>query len=86
MLRKVGSETIRYVGKKKPTINPSPAIELIKKHNELNTIKSHDRIVSCDGGHPRLGHPRVYLNLDEGQNECNYCGQKFIHDKSHGHH
>jgi len=82
-LKKIGTETIRYMNQKQLAKNPSPAIELIKKHNELHAIKSADRIVSCDGGHPRLGHPRVYFNLDQGQVECNYCGQKFIHDKSH---
>lgn len=61
----------------------NPAIELIKKHNQLNTISSKERIVHCDGGHPDLGHPRVYLNLDKGQHECNYCGQRFNYDKSH---
>ena len=23
----------------------------------------HDRVVYCDGGHPALGHPRVFINL-----------------------
>jgi uncharacterized Zn-finger protein len=36
---------------------------------------SGDR-VSCDGGtDPRLGHPRVYLNLHKGDAvSCPYCG------------
>lgn len=36
---------------------------------------SGDR-VSCDGGtDPRLGHPRVYLNLHKGDPvSCSYCG------------
>lgn len=37
--------------------------------------------VSCDGG--PLGHPQVYLNLDEqGAVECPYCGRRFVKAKS----
>ena len=38
--------------------------------------------VSCDGGgeiEPALGHPRVYLRIDEkGFVECGYCDRRFI--------
>jgi uncharacterized Zn-finger protein len=38
-------------------------------------LVSGDR-VSCDGGtDPRLGHPKVYLNLHKGEPvSCSYCG------------
>ena len=38
--------------------------------------------VACDGAsatHPALGHPRVYLQIDEtGFVECGYCDKRFI--------
>ena len=34
---------------------------------------------SCDGGGGPLGHPRVFLNLEEhGEVDCPYCSHKFI--------
>ena len=38
--------------------------------------------VACDGGSdvsPALGHPRVYLQIDErGYAECGYCDKRFV--------
>ncbi len=38
--------------------------------------------VACDGGAettPALGHPRVYLQIDEkGYIDCGYCDRRFI--------
>jgi uncharacterized Zn-finger protein len=35
--------------------------------------------VACDGGSAALGHPRVYLQIDEkGFVECGYCDKRFI--------
>ena len=38
--------------------------------------------VACDGASeisPALGHPRVYLQIDEkGYVECGYCDKRFI--------
>jgi uncharacterized Zn-finger protein len=37
--------------------------------------------VACDGasGDPALGHPRVYLQIDEkGYVDCGYCDRRFI--------
>lgn len=80
---KTGREAIRYIGSRKPMVNPSPAIELIKKNPPI-VVK--DRVTFCDGGNKQLGHPRVYLNLDAGQNTCGYCGQVFNHNSSsHSH-
>ena len=43
-----------------------------------------DRKVMCDGGGP-LGHPRVYINLDNESNvmPCMYCGKRFQRDPAH---
>jgi len=38
--------------------------------------------VACDGAsqtHPALGHPRVYMQIDEkGYVDCGYCDRRFI--------
>lgn len=36
--------------------------------------------VACDGGGDALGHPNVYLHLDEDTLEvvCPYCSRKFV--------
>ena len=34
--------------------------------------------VMCDGGHPILGHPATYYNLDDVDFvECEYCDRRF---------
>ncbi len=49
---------------------------------ETVTVKS--RRVSCDGasdipGGAALGHPRVFLEIDEkGYVECGYCDRRFV--------
>ncbi|MBR9781623.1 MAG: zinc-finger domain-containing protein [Rhodospirillales bacterium] len=43
--------------------------------------------VACDGGKGHLGHPTVYLNLEEkGEVVCPYCSKKYIFDKSQAEH
>lgn len=41
-----------------------------------------DRRVACDGAtaiSPALGHPRVFLQIDEkGYVDCGYCDKRFI--------
>ena len=35
--------------------------------------------VACDGGGGPLGHPKVYINLDDGETHvCIYCGLRYI--------
>ncbi len=37
------------------------------------------KTVACDGGEGALGHPRVYLTMDEeGKVVCPYCDRLFI--------
>ena len=34
--------------------------------------------VACDGGGGALGHPKVYINLDQpGPHACIYCGLRY---------
>ena len=46
------------------------------------TIRVHNRRVACDGSGEvpaALGHPRVYLEIDEkGFVECGYCDRRFV--------
>lgn len=82
IVKAAGREAVRYLGGRTPLVNPNPAINLIAKHPAITVT---ERTTYCDGGNVKLGHPRVYINLDKGQNTCGYCGQKFNYDKSHSH-
>ena len=46
------------------------------------TVLTSATRVSCDGAPdiaPSLGHPRVWLELDErGYVECGYCDRRFV--------
>ncbi|KAJ2504718.1 hypothetical protein GGI11_007262 [Coemansia sp. RSA 2049] len=54
---------------------PMAAIELIAEE----PVREIDgRLACCDGGSGALGHPRVWINLDDGSSEsCGYCGLRF---------
>nr|ALS04662.1 NADH dehydrogenase [Pseudodiaptomus poplesia] len=67
-------------GLKKQT-NTQWAIDLIAS---VPPKKVSKRIVACDGGGGALGHPKVFINLDqEGPHSCIYCGLRFQHDHAH---
>ena len=43
------------------------------------TIQVETETVGCDGGGGALGHPLVYLTLDNGgKADCPYCGRRFV--------
>ena len=45
------------------------------------TIHVDNRSVTCDGGGGALGHPRVFLAIDQSdQVDCPYCGLRFVYD------
>jgi uncharacterized Zn-finger protein len=52
-------------------MQPPPETILVKTHS-----------VACDGAGaivPALGHPRVYLRIDEkGFVDCGYCDRRFV--------
>ncbi|KTW32222.1 uncharacterized protein T551_00904 [Pneumocystis jirovecii RU7] len=53
---------------------PESAIELIAN---IPIKFSNQRVVSCDGG-GKLGHPKIYINLDENEDiSCSYCAPYF---------
>ena len=48
---------------------------------KAETIKVDSKNVACDGGVGQLGHPRVYLAIDDAQQAtCPYCGQVFMYE------
>jgi uncharacterized Zn-finger protein len=44
----------------------------------IETIHVDDRVVACDGGGGPLGHPRVFLKIEDRQVVCPYCSRLFI--------
>ena len=42
------------------------------------TVEVETLSVSCDGGGGALGHPKVYLTLQNGAVECPYCDRRFV--------
>jgi uncharacterized Zn-finger protein len=46
---------------------------------EIEEIYVDSKTAVCDGGGGALGHPRVYLAIDQsGQVECPYCSRRFV--------
>jgi len=63
--------------------NPLSAMELIA--NEPVRLV-HGRRAVCDGGAGPLGHPKIYINLDQpGPRSCGYCGLRFEQAPHHHH-
>ncbi|CAI5438412.1 unnamed protein product [Caenorhabditis angaria] len=57
-------------------VNPNVAMHLVDQRPPENC--GDKRVIYCDGGHPALGHPKVYINLDKpGVHACGYCGNRF---------
>lgn len=48
---------------------------------KAETIKVSTKNIACDGGGGQLGHPRVFLAIDDDQKAtCPYCGQLFVYE------
>ena len=50
------------------------------------TIVVDHPVVACDGGGGALGHPRVFLRIEQRQVMCPYCSRLYIlaEGASHG--
>jgi len=49
-------------------------------------IHVDNRSVACDGGGGALGHPRVFLAIDQSDRvDCPYCGLRFVYDPAKAH-
>lgn len=56
---------------------PQPAPQAAPPPPE--TIAVTTRRVACDGGEGALGHPRVWLQIDQrGYVDCPYCDRRFV--------
>lgn len=47
---------------------------------EDEIVEVETMTVACDGGSGPLGHPNVYLHLDEHTHDavCPYCSKRFV--------
>lgn len=50
---------------------------------ETFTVES--RTVGCDGGGGALGHPLVYLRIEDTQVTCPYCSRTYVLAEGAGH-
>jgi uncharacterized Zn-finger protein len=41
-------------------------------------IQVDDQVVACDGGDNALGHPRVFLHIEEQSVMCPYCSRLYV--------
>jgi uncharacterized Zn-finger protein len=48
-------------------------------------IHVDDPVVPCDGGGGALGHPRVFLRIEDRSVMCPYCSRLFILNEGAGH-
>ena len=75
---------VRFAAGRPKEVNTRFAINLIA---EVAPIAVKGRSTFCDGGDGPLGHPRVFINLDQpGNHTCGYCGLRFFQDGTHDHH
>ena len=44
----------------------------------VETLEVSETTVVCDGGNGPLGHPRVFLQLVDGEVDCPYCGRRYV--------
>lgn len=49
------------------------------------TIEVADRTVACDGGDGPLGHPRVFLYIEQRSVVCPYCSRLYVLAAGAGH-
>jgi uncharacterized Zn-finger protein len=42
-------------------------------------------VVACDGGDGALGHPRVFLHIENGSVMCPYCSRLYVLSEGAGH-
>ena len=48
-------------------------------------IQVTDRTVACDGGDGPLGHPRVFLYIEQQSAICPYCSREYLLAPGAGH-
>ena len=48
------------------------------KRQNIKVIENNEKRVSCKGDISSGKHPLVYLEIEDGDAECYYCGKLFI--------
>jgi len=48
-------------------------------------IHVDSRTAACDGGNGALGHPRVFLYIEDGSVMCPYCSRLYVLTTGAGH-
>jgi len=48
-------------------------------------IHVDDPVAACDGGGGTLGHPRVFLRIEDGFVMCPYCSRLYVLREGAGH-
>jgi uncharacterized Zn-finger protein len=72
-------------------VNRLPTDQIMTANSAPETVTVTTHRVSCDGssdipGGAALGHPRVWLEIDEkGWVECGYCDKRFVLKDAHAH-
>ncbi|MGA3400488.1 MAG: zinc-finger domain-containing protein [Acetobacteraceae bacterium] len=61
-------------------MSEAPALPL-----PTETIQVDDRTVACDGGNGPLGHPRVFLYIEQQSVICPYCSRLYVLAAGAGH-
>lgn len=51
----------------------------------IEVIHVDDPVVACDGGDGPLGHPRVFLRIEDSSVVCPYCSRLFVLNPGAGH-
>jgi uncharacterized Zn-finger protein len=53
--------------------------QILAQAPEVITVPADAESVSCDGGHPSLGHPKVYYYFgNKDRVICGYCDREFV--------
>ncbi len=51
----------------------------------IEIIHVDEPVVACDGGDGALGHPRVFLRIEDGSIICPYCSRLYVLQEGAGH-
>jgi len=51
----------------------------------VEIIEVEQATVACDGGGGALGHPRVFLHIEDRSVMCPYCSRLFVLKEGAGH-
>lgn len=53
--------------------------DVLSTSSDEDAVLVRNRVVGCDGGGGALGHPLVYLRIEEdGDVICPYCSLRFV--------